>query len=163
MGSGSFIRVYYYINAPGYGISGEGIEAMDSYDGIHFFNERQIMPSGYWPCVKRVGLYGDYPMVMTVNTANGAMAYTSSSSSDTSWTVGNGGSPISTNPAYGGYAPRLESEGTGLFLNANGAAFTSPISGQINFDWDDGTGPGGTVYGTRIFRGLGNAAQFFSF
>lgn len=161
MGSGSFIRVYYFINAPGYGVISTGIEAMDSSDGLHFSNERAIMTSGYWPCVKRVGLFGDYPMVMTYTTGSGAMTATSSSSSDTFWTIGNGGSPISANPAYG-YPPRLESDETGLFLNANGAAFTSPVSGQINFDWDNGAN-GVPLFGTRIFRGLGNAAQFFNF
>ncbi|HLH01104.1 MAG TPA: hypothetical protein VKX49_32675 [Bryobacteraceae bacterium] len=162
MGSGSFIRVYYFISAPGYGVvaNGSGIEAQDSYDGVNFSNERAIMAGGYWPCVKRVGLYGDYPMVMTYNYGGTAYSATSSSSNDTDWTVGNGGNPISTNPAYS-YAPRIEGDQTGLFLDANGAAFTSPVSGQINLDWDNGTGK--SVFGTRIFRGLANAAQFFNF
>lgn len=135
---------------------------MDSYDGVNFFNERQIMTFGYWPSVKRVGLNGDYPMVMTVNTGNGPMAYTSSVFNDTSWTAGNGGAPISTNPStQNGYSPRLESDETGRFLQANGAPFTSPVSGQFNLDWDNGAVVG--IPNSRIFRGTGNAAQFFIF
>ena len=151
MGSGSFIRMYYYINAPGYGVvaNGFGIEAQDSYDGVTFSNERAIMASAYWPSVKRVGLYGDYPMVMTYNMSSSALTATSSSSNDTSWTVGNNGAAMSTNPACS-YPPRLESDETGLFAQADGALFTSPVSGQINLDWDNGVG---FLFGTRIFRG----------
>ena len=162
MGAGTFIRVYYFINAPGYNVvsGASGIEAQDSYNGVTFSNERAIMANGaYWPSVKRVGLHGDYPMVMTFTNGSGAFTATSSSSGDTSWTIGNKGASISTTPAYS-YPPRLESDQTGLFLNANGGAFTSPVSGQVNFDWDNGVG---FVFGTRIYRGSGIAAQFFTF
>jgi hypothetical protein len=40
--------------------------------------------------------------------------------------------------------------------------YTSLVSGQINFDWDNGAN-GVSGFGSRIFRGLGNAAQFFNF
>jgi len=157
MGSGSFIRVYYHHNAPGYGPIDDGILAMDTYDGVTFFNERVILTPGWAPSVKRVGLSGDFPMVITYATGSGNMAATSSWSSDTSWTIGNNGMPISTNPAAG-YPPSLEGDQTGLFLNANGVAFTSPVSGQLHLWWSDNF-----ITGSRIYRGLGNAAQFFIF
>lgn len=156
MGSGSFIRLYFHRSSPGYGLTDDGIEAMDTYDGQNFFNERYI-GNGWAPSVKRVGLNGDYPMVMSYNTGAGPMVATSSSWDDTVWTVGNGGLPISTSPTAG-YAPGLESEETGLYLNANGAHFTSPVSGQVNFMWNNNVSPG-----SRIYRGQGNAAQFFTF
>jgi hypothetical protein len=157
MGSGSFIRVYYHHNAPGYGPIDDGILAMDTYDGVTFFNERVILTPGWAPSVKRVGLSGDFPMVITYATGSGNMAATSSWSSDISWTVGNNGMPISTNPAAG-YPPSLEGDHTGLFLNANGVAFTGPVSGQLHLWWSDNF-----ITGSRIYRGLGNAAQFFIF
>ena len=156
MGSGSFIRVYFHHSAPGYGQVDDGIEAMDTYDGVSFFNERYIT-DGWGPSVKRVGLSGDYPMVMTKSTGSGNMAATSSWSSDTSWTVGNGGMPISTSPTAG-YAPTLQSDETGLFLQGGGAAFTSPVSGQVNLLWGNNF-----TNGSRLFLGTGNAAQFFNF
>jgi hypothetical protein len=158
MGSGGFIRLYYgtNTNAPGYDLITSGIVAMDTQDGITFHNER-VIQTGFWaPIVRRVGLYGDYPMVMTYDSGSGPMVAISSSSSDTSWTVGNSGLPISTSPAPG-YAPSLEGTETGLLINSTGSAFTSPVTGQLNFWWSN------NAVQSRIYRGLANAAQFFTF
>ena len=80
-----------------------------------------------------------------------------SRSSDTSWTVGNSGMPISTSP-IAAYAPSLEGTETGLFIDTNGAALTSPVSGQLNFWWGDNF-----IAQSQIYRGVGNVAQFFTF
>jgi hypothetical protein len=150
MGSGRFIRMYYSQEAPGYGPS--GIMSMDTYDGVSFFNQRLILADAWAACVKRVGLSGDYPMVMTYRTGSGDFAATSSWSSDTSWIVGNGGAPIFTSPAAR-YPPTIDGDLTGLF---GGGAYRSPISGQVDFWWPSGSP-------SRIYRGQASAAQFFNF
>jgi hypothetical protein len=150
MGSGSFIRVYYSQDAPGYGPN--GIMSMDTCDGVNFFNQRFIFEGAWAACVKRVGLSGDYPMVMTYRTSDGDFAATSSWSSDTSWTVGNGGSPIITSPAAG-YPPTIDGDQAGLF---GGGSYSSPVSGEVDFWWPSGSP-------SRIYRGQASAAQFFNF
>jgi hypothetical protein len=150
MGSGSFIRLYYSQDAPGYGPS--GIMSMDTYDGVNFFNQRFILGDAWAACVKRVGLSGDYPMVMTYRTIFGDFAAISSWSSDTSWTVGNGGSPIITSPTAG-YPPTIDGDQTGLF---GGGSYSNLISGQVDFWWPSGSP-------SRIYRAQTAAAQFFSF
>jgi hypothetical protein len=149
MASGRFIRLYYSQNAPGYGPS--GIMSMDTYDGINFFNQRLILGDAWAACVKRVGLSGDYPMVMTYRTGSGDFAATSSWSSDTSWTVGNGGYPIITSPTAG-YPPTIEGDQTGLL---GGGSYSNLISGQVEFWWTSGSP-------SRIYRGQASAAQFFT-
>jgi len=150
MGSGRFIRVYYSQDAPGYGPS--GIMSMDTYDGVSFFNQRFIREDAWAACVKRAGLFGDYPMVMTYRTSSGDFAATSSWLSDTSWTVGNGGAPIITKPPAG-YPPTIDGDQTGLF---GGGSYSSPIRGQVDFWWPSGRP-------SRIYRGQASAAQFFTF
>jgi hypothetical protein len=150
MESGRFIRVYYSQEAPGYGPS--GIMSMDTYDGVTFFNQRFILGDAWAACVKRVGLAGDYPMVMTYRTGAGDFAATSNWSSDTSWTVGNGGAPIVTSPAAG-YPPTIDGDLTGLF---GGGSYRSPISGPVDFWWPSGSP-------SRIYWGQASAAQFFTF
>ena len=150
MGSGSFIRLYYSQEAPGYGPS--GILSMDTYDGVNFFNQRLILRDAWAACVKRVGLAGDYPMVMTYRTNFGDFAATSSLSSDLSWTVGNGDSPIITSPAAG-YPPTIDGDQTGLF---GGGSKSGAMSRQVDLWWPAG-------FPSRIYRGQANAAQFFTF
>jgi hypothetical protein len=150
MGSGRFIRLYYSQDAPGYGPS--GIMSMDTYDGANFFNQRFILGDAWAACVKRVGLSGDYPMVMTYRTSSGDFAATSSRSSDTSWTVGNGGFPIITSPTAG-YPPTIDGDQTGLF---GGGSHSNLISGQVDFWWPSGSP-------SRIYWGQASAAQFFTF
>jgi hypothetical protein len=150
MGSGRFIRLYYSQDAPGYGPS--GVMSMDTYDGVNFFNQRFILGDAWAACVKRVGLSGDYPMIMTYRTGSGDFAATSSWSSDTSWTVGNGGAPIITSPTAG-YPPTINGDQTGLF---DGGSYSNLISGQVDFWWPSGSP-------TRIYRGQASAAQFFAF
>ena len=150
MESGGFIRLYYSQDAPGYGPS--GIMSMDTYDGVNFFNQRFILGGAWAACVKRVGLAGDYPMVMTFRTSSGDFAATSNWSSDTAWTVGNGGFPIITRPTAG-YPPTIDGDQTGLF---GGGSYSGAISRQVDFWWPSGSP-------SRIYRGQASAAQFFTF
>lgn len=162
MGSGSFIRLYFHANAPGYTPVSDGILAMDTYDGVNFSNQRVIIDStqlagGAWaPHVRRAGA-SDFPLVMTYASGYGTMVATSSSFSDTSWTLGNGGMAVSFNPTAG-YSATLVGDQTGLLLNTAGGAFTSPVSGQLAFWWANDF-----IAGSRIYMGTSNAAQYFSF
>ncbi len=158
MESGSLMRVYFTQNVPGYGIAGgaNGIVSLDTTNGTTFSNPRLIMAGAYWANVKRVGLYnGDYPMVMTYNYGGNAYASTSSTTSDAF--PAPPGVQIATNPTWD-EAPTLESDEYGLFLNANGGAFSHPVSGQMNFWWG-----GSATTGKYIWAGETSAAHFFSF
>ncbi|MGA8578075.1 MAG: hypothetical protein WB579_05310 [Bryobacteraceae bacterium] len=166
--SNPFIRLYYWYQAPGYGLisNGNGIESVDSTNGETFVSwgnpgstERVILTQGYWQQVKRVGLYGDYPMVMTVNNGGGSYTLVSSGYSDQYWTWENGNQPFSVTPSAG-YAPHLESDVTGLLLDTNSTPVTVPKlnSGeQLNLDWDNGA----TLGNSFIYRGSTTGLNLF--
>jgi hypothetical protein len=154
----SCIRIYYWYQAPGYGLisSGNGVEAQDSTDGTNFNNERVILTYGYWQQVKRTGLNGgDYPLVMTLDTGgNGFVTLTSSANSDQSWTCEFAcAESTASNTAPNPYPPHLESDVTGLLLDSN----LDPITianlnnnKQLYLDWDNGILTSGNSF---LYRG----------
>lgn len=162
MASCACIRIYYWYQAPGYGLipGGGGIEAQDSSDGTNFTNERVIWSQGFWQQVKRTGLYGDYPLVMTVsNGGSGFVTAISSANSDQVWNYENGGAQWTTNTALG-YPAHLESDVTGLLLDTSRNPITVPNlkSGELLYlDWDNGSTKGSSF----IYRGYTTGLALF--
>lgn len=167
----SCIRLYYWYDAAGNGVisGGTGIESQDSTDGVTFGNERAILPYGYWPQIRKSGLYGDYPLVMTflnnsgVGNGTGFVTAVSSGFSDLYWTCQyscNGFTATSlTQPAN--YAPSLESDLTGTLLDTsqNALSLSGLNSGQqLYLDWDNNVVANS---GSYIYRGSTTGSNLF--
>jgi hypothetical protein len=155
MQHGSLIRVYHSQNT--YGVDPDGIYAMDSYDGANFFGRRVILGQGQWePVVKKVGTSGDYPLVMTFVAGSPGVPWTATTNGpdDTSWTIGNNGSPVRLWPP----SPWVSIEGdeSGRLIDTEGRYFTGAATGEITFWWSSG-------WPAAIYRGPGNTARFFGF
>ncbi len=156
MQSGSLIRVYYSQNTNG-AAPPDGIYAIDSYDGTSFVDPRVILGQGQWePVVKKVGIFGDYPLVMTYVAGSPAFPWTATANgpNDTSWTIGNHGSPVSLWPPSPFVS--LEGDETGRLIDTSGGYFDGAARGEITFWWSGGTP-------SALYRGPGDAARFFGF
>lgn len=166
-----WIRVYYTWTDPGTPVPGYHMFASDSTDAVTFVYHNLrglgsptpilssgsgISSGGWYPGVKKVGLFGDYPLVLAY--ANGvsgtSTAVTGVTPSDFSWFGGNGGNPTPLSPAP--QQTRLDGDQTGLFLNTSGAAFSGSPSGQNNFWWSQQLSSPPYLY-----VGPGNTSTYF--
>jgi hypothetical protein len=118
-----------------------------------------ITPAGSQPSVKKLGLFGDYPLVIAYTAQGGSGLTTTASTGNTptdfSWIAGNVGDPVSLSPSA--YNVNLESDVAGLFINTAGASFSGLPSGQVNFWWSNGPSSGNSF----TYRGPTNTPAWF--
>ena len=163
-----FIRVYYTagsdIGDPGYSRF-----AADTYDGSSFAAHvgpggiqgilRGYGPlrGGWWPNVKRVGVFGDYPLVMSYAGPDANYtAVTSGAPSDFNWLGANAGhiqyfSPLAFTPGS------LEGLGDGTLVDSNGSPFYGYPSGSVYLWWSTGK----YKWPTPIYRGPSSTLAVF--
>ena len=156
MQSGRLIRVYYSQNTNGMEPP-DGIYAMDSLDGTNFFSPRVILGQGQWePVVKKVGITGDYPLVMTYVAGSPAWPWTATANGpdDTKWITGNGGKPVRLFPPSTFVS--LEGDESGRLIDTKGAYFTGAAGGEIHVWWSSGLP-------AALYRGLAETARYFGF
>jgi hypothetical protein len=163
-----FIRIYHTQSAsqpdPGYSLF-----AKDSYDGVNFsahvgpggiqgiLRGSAIQFNGWWPNVKKVGTFGDYPLVISYSGPFGQYtAATNGSPSDFNWIGGNGGSLLSFSPASTTSAS-LDGIADGTLIDTNGGQFFGNPSGQVNFWWSAGS----VTFPTPIYLGQAATGTYF--
>lgn len=167
----SCIRMYYWYGAPREGLisGGSGVESQDSTNGTNFSNERVIWAYGYWPQVKKTGLYGDYPLVMTIQDGATSDEFVSAISgfNDQTWACEYSCAEFAAT-SINNYPAHLESDPTGLLLDTT----QSPISisslinsgEQLDLDWDNSTNLyRGPTTGLNLFPDLADVPTINEF
>lgn len=160
-----YIRVYYtqFGNEPQWP---HHLYAMDSYDGVTFtahtdasgnqgiLNGPNVDSVGWYPSVKKVGINGDYPLVIGYwsYSLNTPVTAVTTGPSDFSWTGGGGGTSLPLSPP--GQDVHLEGDTSGIFLNTLGGGFSGEPSGQVNLWWS----PSNVQ---NIYLGQADAAMWF--
>lgn len=167
-----FIRVYY--TSSDSGDPGYSLIAADSYDGVSFtlhlgpggvrgiLRGNGLASNGWWPNVKRVGSFGDYPLVITYEGPGDAYhnahytAVTNGAPSDFNWLGANGGhiqyySPMSSTSVS------LEGLGDGTLIDNNGYQFYGYPSGNVGLWWSAGT----MSFPTPLYRGPASTLTIF--
>lgn len=110
--------------------------------------------NGFWPEVKKVGIFGDYPLVISYSGPNGGefTAVTGNKPSDFNWMAGNAGLPLNFVPSSSTSAS-LEGIADGTFINSNGSQFFGAPSGSVGFFWSQND--------TQIYRGYSTTSIYF--
>jgi hypothetical protein len=149
-----YIKLFYVLhnNPTGYQPfpqphAGYSMYAATSSDGINFTFDSltgqgqtgvpfgtNMTTNGWAPSVKKVGYYGDYPLVMSYTGPSGPVTAWTNGESEFYWVAGNNGQAFAFSPSgENGY---LESDQTGTFRDTKGNNFISG-NGYFNLWWSE--------------------------